>query len=189
MRNPYLRGMSLATVLLLLTTGTALAQLALSIQPACIECCPLNELGPCPGYTAWVTSTGWKSYESPSLVLSGPGPAGPYGTSGFLAADDRGTLELQLIFMCENPWLAQTEASVDFQQNFWWIHPKWKAADHGLWKLEMKGKRGAVKEDFLFAEKCEWATFVPEGGAAVLLSGGLVGLAGYAGLRWRTRRP
>jgi hypothetical protein len=39
---------------------------------------------------------------------------------------------------------------------------------------------------FLVAETCE-AEFVPEPGTLMLLGSGLAGLAGYAGLRWRSR--
>jgi hypothetical protein len=44
-----LRSVWLALVLLALACGTAFAQLGLSIEPRCIECCPLQGLGPCPG--------------------------------------------------------------------------------------------------------------------------------------------
>jgi hypothetical protein len=186
MRNPFLGSIWLATSLVLLTCGTALAQLSLGIQPGCIECCPLEGLGPCPGYTAYVTSSGWQPKESLILMLAGPGRAGPFGT-GFLGADDEGLLELQLIFMCENPWLAEGEATLQSAEKYWWIHPEWRPEDYGLWHLEVRGDAGKVQGDFLFAEDCEAAEFVPEPGSLVLLGSGAIGLALYLGRRRRWR--
>ncbi len=40
----------------------------------------------------------------------------------------------------------------------------------------------------LLAEDCAAAEFVPEPGSVLLLGSGLMGLAGYAGLRWRSRQ-
>ena len=188
MKNRYLRGICLATVLLLLTGSVVLARLALAIDPDCVECCPLQGLGPCPDYTAFVTSSGWEGSERPNLILTGPGAAGPFGTFGFFSADDRGRFELQVILLCENPWGVRDEASVQFEDNYWWVHPEWKRSDYGQWALEITGESGSVEGHFLFSENCEPATFVPEPRAAVLMGSGLVGLAGYAGLRWRSRK-
>lgn len=184
----HLRSVWLAAILVLLTCGTALAQLSLSIEPTCIECCPLEGLGPGPGYTAWATSRGWQSDERLILVLTGPGPAGPFGT-GFLGADDEGKLELQLIFLCENPWLAEDEATVQSGEKYWWIHPEWKPADYGQWHVEVRGDSGAVQGDFLFSDDCEAAEFVPEPGSLMLLGSGMAGLAFYLAHRARMPRP
>ena len=88
-----LKSVWLALVLLALACGTAFAQLDLSIEPGCIECCPLPWLEPCPEYAAFVVSRGWEPDERLIQVLTGPGPAGPFGT-GMLSADDRGRLDL-----------------------------------------------------------------------------------------------
>jgi hypothetical protein len=185
-RNHLPRALFLAVVLLVLGTGLALARASLSISPTCIECCPLEGLGPCPGYTAFVTSRGWEPGERLSLILWGPGPAGPFGT-GFFAADAEGRLKVQLIFFCENPWLDE-EASAHFAENYWWLHPEWKPTDFGEWVMEVRTERVSVRDDFIFAEDCAAAEFVPEPGSLLLLGGGLAGLGGYSLVRWKSRR-
>ncbi|MGB3904381.1 MAG: hypothetical protein WBB22_05620 [Anaerolineae bacterium] len=85
-------------------------------------------------------------------------------------------------------WGVRDERSVQFEDNYWWTHPEWKRSDYGQWTLEINGESGLVENHFLFAENCELATFVPEPRAVVLMGSGPVGLAGYAGLRWRSRK-
>ncbi len=178
----------MAAMLLVLTVAVAAAQVTLTLKPDCIECCPMQGLGPCPGYTAWVNSTGLGNFEMPVLILTGPGSAGPFGTSGFLAADEHGRLELQLIFLCENPWRVEEEAIVQDVDYYWWIYPEWKPADHGRWTLHISGQSGQAEGHFLFAEDCELAAFVSEPATMLLFGGGVAGLAGYAGLGLRSRR-
>jgi len=185
-RKTRLRSVWLALVLLTLACGTAFAQVDLSIEPGCIECCPLPWLEPCPEYAAFVVSRGWEPGERLIQVLTGPGPAGPFGT-GMLSADDRGRLELQLIFLCENPWLAE-EASASFGEKYWWIHPDWRPSDYGGWKLNVSGESGSVVGYFRFAEDCAAAEFVPEWGSLLLLGSGTVGLGGYVAMRREWRR-
>jgi hypothetical protein len=48
------------------------------------------------------------------------------------------------------------------------------------------GDCGHVVWGALELEPCE-VEFVPEPGTIILLASGLMGMAGYAGLRWRTR--
>jgi hypothetical protein len=176
-RHSLARALCLSVALLTLGSGLALAQAWVSIEPSCVECCPLEGLGPCPGYTALVTSEGWEPNQRLTLVLRGPGPAGPFGT-GLFSADERGHLEVQLIFLCENPWLAE-EATAQFVEKYWWIHPQWKPADFGEWTLEVGDQQGSAAANVLFAEDCVAAQFVPEPASLVLLGGGLLTMAGY----------
>ena len=187
MKQAQVRSVCLAIVLLALAAATAFAQLTLRFEPQCIECCPLEGLGPCPGFAAVVAGEGWEPGERLVLILTGPGPAGPFGT-GFLSADDTGRLEVQLIFLCENPWLAGEEATARFVDGYWWIHPDWQPQDHGRWRLEVSGDSGSVAGNFLFAEDCAAEEFVPEPGTILLLGTGVAGAAAYASLRLRSRR-
>lgn len=177
MRQSLARALCLGVALLMLGTGLALAQASVRIEPSCVECCPLEGLGPCPGYTAFVTSRGWEPNQRLTLVLTGPGPAGPFGT-GLFSADGRGHLDVQLIFLCENPWLAE-EATAQFVDMYWWIHPRWRPADFGEWTLEVGGREEYAAASVLFTEDCVAAQFVPEPASLVLLGAGLLTVAGY----------
>jgi hypothetical protein len=180
------RSIFLTLILFLLAAGTAFAQLSLVIEPSCVECCPLENLGPCPGFTTGVVGKGWQANERLVLVLRGPGPAGPFGT-GFFSADDTGGLEAQLIFFCENPWVAAEGRPAQLSDGYWWIHPDWRPQDYGLWNLEVRGDSGSTAASFLFAEDCAAAEFVPEPGTAMLVATGVAGAAAYATLRLRGR--
>lgn len=185
-KRTQVRSVCLALVVFALAVATAFAQLSLIIEPRCIECCPLEGLRPCPGYAVVVVLEGWQPNERLVLILTGRGPAGPFGT-GFMSADDTGRLEVQLIFLCENPWLVEEEATARFVDGYWWIHPDWQPQDYGLWKVEASGDSGSVAGSFLFAEDCAAAEFVPEPGTATLVATGMGGAVAYAALRLRGR--
>lgn len=119
-------------------------------------------------------------------MLTGPGPAGPFGT-GILSADDSERLEFQLIFLCENPWLDE-EATASSGEEYWWIHPSWQPSDHGQWMLKVSGASGSTAGHLRFAEDCAVPTFVPEWGSLLLLGSGAAGLGGYVTLRRGRRR-
>jgi hypothetical protein len=67
--------------------------------------------------------------------------------------------------------------------------PPWLQEKYGEWSWSANQPdvdlSGSVA--FVLAEDCAAYEFVPEPGSLLLLSSGLIGLAGYASLRWRTR--
>ena len=199
MKKHWLRGVLLgASLALLLAGGVALAQ-SLRVWPDCFQCLPgavvTAGLPEGPYYYNW-ESCGWGEGQAlyyretfaNGALFECPGPFCP----GLIIAEQNGcALREMWSWPCEMDAVVgqrSIEASVgpvgEWPEDFWGpfeicvsplaANPEEVSADQ------------MVCETIRFAEVCE-PEFVPEPGSIVLLGGGLMGLAGYATLRWRTR--
>ena len=190
MKRHWLRGMLLGvSVALLLGGGVALAQ-SLDVWPDCFVCRPESWVaaqadGP---YEYSWESCGWEPGES--LKYSETFANGYPGGLLFADADVDGCLG-------GGPWSksckgAPEQDAADVSAGNTWVWPDdfWGPIELCVSPApqDQVSADQIVCDTILFAEVCGvQEEFVPEPGSILLLGSGLMGLAGYAGLRWRTR--
>jgi hypothetical protein len=197
MQKRGLRGLLLGvSVALLLSGGVAMAAVSLSVEPWCGVCCddiPVDQEAPAEAWVPecddfWtITTGGWGDFENLGFALSSSGPKMPAAIRA--SADENGQMVVRLYLMCyRGNDLVRTSA--DGPDLNVVVYAPWTEDYYGKWGVLVQGREDAVQGEFYFAEDaevCRAMEFVPEPGSIMLLGSGLVGLAGYAALRWRTR--
>jgi hypothetical protein len=183
MRRYGLRGLLLGvSMVLLLGGGVALAS-NLSIEPYCYWCCDkCNEPWECEGWA--LSSSGWGANEWLDLNLTLPSDEG--GCEDCVPANGDGDVITDVYIMCSE---CVQPAGVRGIAGYMTVWGDWQPGHYGEWTLELEGEAGKAADTLYFAEDpgvCQAMEFVPEPGSMLLLGSGLMGVAGYAGLRVRS---
>ena len=180
MKRHWLRGVLLGVSLaLLLAGGVALAAtLSITSDESCFQCLPAG-VSPESPYAWWVLMSGYDGNYELCWRLTGPGYDS--GEACFMPAEDT---EPGIAFVrCEGSGQASVAGSeVSLQTNgVEQLYGQW------TWRVWQVETDQSDEVSATFAQDCSVLEFVPEPGTIMLLGSGLLGLAGYAGLRWRTR--
>jgi hypothetical protein len=199
MKRHSLRGLLLGVGLaLLLVGGAALAQgLSITVDQVCFEC--------------WARADGWPPDDDHVVVLTFDGYDpdeylwGRLTMAGVPWAEDYWSppvaeppCTFELAVFCETleVWYDESGCYGPPEGSASAVYGNGPPAEYGQWVWRAWQTDttdpgdvidGPVYANFRFAEVCE-EEFVPEPGTMLLLGSGLAGLAGYASLRWRTKK-
>ena len=179
MKKHWLRDMLLGVSLaLLLAGGVALAaSLSVTSDQTCMQCMPADA-EPEPLYLWEVHVSGYDLTYQLCWRLSGPAY-----TEKYCYSPEEDTETWSFLSSCEGlgqASVAGSEVSVR-------IDGSGDPYGEYTWRFWQEETGQSDEVTITFAEDCSALEFVPEPGTIALLGSGLVGLAGYAGLRWRTR--